>query len=390
MSSTSIQDWFLQIQQSFPGSLNTTRHLCSLLANPQNSFKSIHIAGTNGKGSVTTKLARVLQGSGYKVGIFTSPHIFNFTERIQVDFNPIQLETFYEYLNQVKLISSEHNLALGWFDIYTIISFLYFRDSNIDFACIEVGLGGLLDNTNVLFPILSIIVSIGFDHVSILGNTLEEITFNKAGIIKPGVPLVYGWSVVESIVLETCERQGSRAFRVEKSQNYQTYDMENQEICKFALGVLQEMNYFDRDIKLEFLVCRPQFRLQEFLVMGKKVVLDVSHNYDGIKRLVSDLGFMYNDTKIDTVFAVMRGKEFKESLGLLRRSSENLFVCSGSSNKLMLPEEILDDNQVAVDEKGPIQLILPSILKSNSSNIVLITGTFYIMPDAWSIISSYI
>ena len=339
---------------------------------------------------MTTKLARVLQGSGYKVGIFTSPHIFNFTERIQVDFNPIQLETFYEYLNQVKLISSEHNLALGWFDIYTIISFLYFRDSNIDFACIEVGLGGLLDNTNVLFPILSIIVSIGFDHVSILGNTLEEITFNKAGIIKPGVPLVYGWSVVESIVLETCERQGSRAFRVEKSQNYQTYDMENQEICKFALGVLQEMNYFDRDIKLEFLVCRPQFRLQEFLVMGKKVVLDVSHNYDGIKRLVSDLGFMYNDTKIDTVFAVMRGKEFKESLGLLRRSSENLFVCSGSSNKLMLPEEILDDNQVAVDEKGPIQLILPSILKSNSSNIVLITGTFYIMPDAWSIISSYI
>lgn len=251
-------------------------------------------------------------------------------------------------------------------------------------------MGGLLDNTNVLFPILSIIVSIGFDHMSILGNTLEEITANKAGIIKPAVPVVYGWSVFENVVLETCEKVGSRAVKVQKTGDYQTYDMENQDICRVALALLQEMKYFDRQLRLENLSCRPQFRLQEFMVLGRKVVLDVSHNCDGIKRLASDLRFIYGGEKIDTVFAVMRGKEFKESLGVLRGSSEKLFVCSGSSYKLMLPEEILEDNQVNVDDKGPIQIILPSILKSSSSNILLITGTFYIMPDAWSIISTYI
>jgi dihydrofolate synthase/folylpolyglutamate synthase len=388
MEPSSITEWFFNIQQGPPGSIFTTFKLSESLNNPQNSFKSIHVAGTNGKGSVTTKIAKVLQGSGYRVGIFTSPHIFTFTERIQVDFQEITEETFFNHLKVIRKIAENEGLALGWFDIYTVVSFLYFRDCQVDFACVEVGVGGLLDNTNIINPVLSVIVSIGFDHMNILGSTLEEITENKAGIIKNNVPCVFGPSVLEDVVRRTCDEKRSLPVQVKGKAEYQTYDMENQEICKVALKVLVDMNLVRNDLKIELLNSRPLFRLQEFLVNGKQVILDVSHNSSGVSRMLSDIRFLYPLKKIDCLFAVMKGKEFEESIKILRNFCERLFFCSGNSLKLMKTDEILSNSPVVPDRSGPVVSILNDLIEDQSKNLILVTGSFYIMSDAWQLLTS--
>lgn len=376
-----MENWVECLLQGPPGSLVNTRQLSEALGNPHMSFNSIHIAGTNGKGSVTYKSANVLYLSGYKVGIFTSPHINSYLERIQINFCPIDSSDFFHYASLIKSTSESLNIPLGWFDLYTLISFLYFKDSQVDWACIEVGLGGLLDNTNIITPRLSIIVSIGYDHMNILGSTLEEITVQKAGIIKPGVPCVYGPSVIESIILETCKPLGAVPIKVVMQDQYCTYDMENREITYVALNYLMSSGAFNRSLDFKGLNIKPYCRMQEFLINGKTVLVDVSHNISGIKRLITDIQYLYPDSQIYTVFAAIKGKETDESVQALRLISKKLFIVSGSSNKLKSIEEIIANSQVNPDGTGMASELIPTLLSTQENFLLLITGTFSIMPD---------
>lgn len=165
------------------------------MGNPQTKFKSIHIGGTNGKGSTSALTASILRAAGYKVGLYTSPHLENFRERIQVDGEMIPEEDVTRLLIEVrthfdKMLVYESPMPLRFFDIVTAVCFKYFMEKEVDYAVIEVGLGGRLDATNVLNPEVSVITNIGYEHVNILGPTLEDIAFEKAGIIKPETPLV--------------------------------------------------------------------------------------------------------------------------------------------------------------------------------------------------------
>ncbi len=174
--------------------LERTHKLLEYLGNPEKDLKLIHIAGTNGKGSTTSMITEILIGAGYKVGMYTSPFIEEFEERIQINRNNIPKETLADLMDEVKeavdkVIKGGYNHPTE-FEIITVLMLLYFKKENIDFGVIEVGLGGRLDSTNVIKPILQVITSISFDHTNLLGNTLAEIAEEKAGIIKNGIPTV--------------------------------------------------------------------------------------------------------------------------------------------------------------------------------------------------------
>lgn len=172
-----------------PGLQNITQ-LCSFFGNPQDKIKTIHIGGTNGKGSTSNMLASILQESGYKIGLYNSPHLIRFTERIKVNGKEADREFVYQFIQKLKQLPKE--IQPSFFEFTTIMAFEYFSQQNVDYAIIEVGLGGRLDSTNIIHPIVSAITNIALDHQNILGNTLEEIAAEKAGIIKKNTPIISG------------------------------------------------------------------------------------------------------------------------------------------------------------------------------------------------------
>jgi dihydrofolate synthase / folylpolyglutamate synthase len=175
---------------AYKADLVNTIKLCDLLDNPQNAFRSVHVAGTNGKGSVSHMLASILQESGLNVGLYTSPHLKDFRERIRVNGKMISKKYVSRFIQQHKAEFEE--LHLSFFEMTVGLAFHYFREQKVDIALVEVGLGGRLDSTNIIDPVLSVITNISYDHMQFLGDTLEKIAIEKAGIIKPGVPVVIG------------------------------------------------------------------------------------------------------------------------------------------------------------------------------------------------------
>jgi len=193
---TEALDWLFNVRRFGPErSLGPTYHVLDLLGNPQEKFKTIHIGGTNGKGSTSAITASILQASGFKVGLYTSPHLEDFRERIKVNDLMISKEDVTRLLNEVRtqfdrMLEYPDSMPLRFFDIVTAICFMYFAEQDVDYGVIEVGLGGRLDATNMLKPLVTIITNIGYEHVNILGPTLEDIAYEKGGIIKPNTPLV--------------------------------------------------------------------------------------------------------------------------------------------------------------------------------------------------------
>src|SRR6187431_1841334 len=185
--------------------LTNTIALCNFINNPQQHFKSVHIAGTNGKGSTSHMLAAILQTAGYKTGLYTSPHLKDFRERIKVDGKMIEEDFVVDFTQKIK--PAIESIEPSFFEITVAMAFDYFAHEKVDIAIIEVGLGGRLDSTNVITPELSVITNIGMDHMNILGDTLEKIAKEKAGIIKPNIPVVIGETTPETkkVFTETAE-----------------------------------------------------------------------------------------------------------------------------------------------------------------------------------------
>src|SRR5579885_1476417 len=177
--------------------LTNTLKLCEALGNPHHQFKSIHIAGTNGKGSTSHMLAAVLQTAGYKTGLYTSPHLKDFRERIKINGALCNENFIIDFVEEIK--PAIEKIQASFFEITVAMAFKYFADNKIDIAVIEVGLGGRLDSTNVITPELSVITNIGWDHMNLLGDTLEKIAFEKAGIIKENVPVIIGETLHETL-----------------------------------------------------------------------------------------------------------------------------------------------------------------------------------------------
>jgi len=223
-------DWLYNVRRFGPKrTLGPTRHILKLLGDPQNSFRSIHVGGSNGKGSTSAMIASILGATGAKVGLFTSPHLEEFIERVKVNGEYIPREDVARLLSGIRPLFEdmvEQSMPLRFFDIVTAMAFLYFREKAVDYAVLEVGLGGRLDATNVVDPLVSVITNIGYEHTNILGDTLPEIAGEKAGIVKQGRLLVTATrdDEVFKVFTEKAQELGSEVVHVGYDTSYKRTD----------------------------------------------------------------------------------------------------------------------------------------------------------------------
>lgn len=224
-----------------PG-LDTSRALAASFANPQDSYPTIHIAGTNGKGSTAHTLAAILQNAGYKVGLYTSPHLVDFRERMRVNGEPITEDEVVDFVN--RFIAIDSSLYPSFFELTMVMAFEFFANRGVDVAVIETGLGGRLDSTNIITPILSIITNISFDHTQFLGDTLEKIASEKAGIIKAGIPVVVGEASggVRKVFADTAQNYNAPVVFAEDVKEIEFVNTDSVEANKYStrtFGVIE-------------------------------------------------------------------------------------------------------------------------------------------------------
>jgi len=315
--------------------LATIQKFAAYLGDPQHQFKSIHVAGTNGKGSSCHMLAAVLQEAGYTVGLYTSPHLKDFNERIRINGAAIPQEQVVEFVETNKSYLEEH--PLSFFEMTVGMAFDYFAEQKVDIAVIEVGLGGRLDSTNIISPEICLITNIGMDHQQILGNTLTKIGLEKAGIIKPNTPVVIGQQQpeVEGAFRMIAARQGSEITFADPDlgKTYKT-DLLGKYQKKNIPGVVETLRQLpgftikDKHIKaglqkvveLTGLLGRWQVLQEE-----PKVICDTGHNIDGIQALMKQLK-KQKYKKLHLVWGMVRDKSLDEILPLLPKEATYYYV----------------------------------------------------------------
>ncbi|RLN87940.1 hypothetical protein BBJ28_00018009 [Nothophytophthora sp. Chile5] len=301
--------------------LENMEQLNEAFGDPASRFEIVHVAGTNGKGSVAFKVAKALERSGYKTGLFVSPHVACFRERIQVNGALISESEVCEALSEIFNISAQLRIPATFFEITTMLAFLHFAKQGVDCVVLETGLGGRLDSTNIVTPALSVITSIGMDHMRVLGNTREAIAREKAGIIKPNVPVVVGPNTPIDVMMEFATRNNAPLAQVLPSAEFNDdYNAENTAIAREACVQLNALHALQvgglgssTDLCVDLsskrvasaLEARPPCRFQVLHVIRPNskerkvtVVLDVAHNPPAIERLAELLHKRFPDKKL--------------------------------------------------------------------------------------------
>ena len=308
-----------------PGLENITK-LCEFFGNPQQNLKMVHIGGTNGKGSTSNMLSSILQEAGYKTGLYNSPHLIDFTERIKIDGQNCDREFVLDFIQKLKHLSAD--IQPSFFEFTTVMAFEYFRLRNVDIALIEVGLGGRLDSTNIITPLVSAITNVALDHQDILGETLEEIAREKAGIIKPGIPVISGSNdeEVKRIIEEKAKENASdfidatmmeSDIKSDLKGNYQRHNL------KVVLALINELQKSGYEISAEQIE-RGLLNVQKNTNFAGRwmefssdpfIICDTAHNQAGLEVVFSQLesipvhkhiilGFV-QEKKIDQIMAIL-------------------------------------------------------------------------------------
>lgn len=359
--------------------LQNIKNLMEKLGNPQDKLKIIHIAGTNGKGSCTSFVNSVLVSQGYKVGMFTSPSIYNFEERIRINNKNIPEDKLIELMNEVREIANTLEVFPADFELVTALAFLYFYRENCDFAIMEVGLGGRLDATNVINkPLITLITSISFDHQQFLGNTIKEIALEKAGIIKDGVPLVlYSqdteimdniMGVAKSKDSEVIVNDLSKIKVLENKKSGQVIDYKDFKNLKInllgshqvknatiSIELLLELRKMGFDISNESIYngfstvtwpCR-----FELVSKSPDFILDGAHNIDGIEKFVSNMNFYYKNNKKIAIFGVLADKDYNEMLEKIVPCFDVFLTVRPDSERAMEAYELKEKIEALTEKK---------------------------------------
>lgn len=327
-----------------PGLANVME-LDDFYGNPHKRFKTIHIAGTNGKGSVSHTLAAILQSAGYKVGLYTSPHLKDFSERIRINGKPISEQYVIDFVREAEEIIDRLNPS--FFEITTLMAFTYFAHENVDIAVIETGLGGRLDSTNIISPILSVVTNVSFDHVNLLGDTLEKIAFEKAGIIKKGIPAVVGEMPL-----------GLRPIFTEKTEKvvfaedtaYSDYEFELKGYCqeknKKTILCAVELLKNELNIKEENIAEGLKNVVELTSLMGRwqklssspLIIADTGHNVAGMQYIVSQIADIKAENK-RLVIGMVGDKDITSMLKLLPKDAIYYF-CNAQIPRALPAEEL--------------------------------------------------
>jgi len=325
-----------QGKTAFKKDLTNTLSLAEYLDNPHQKFKSIHIAGTNGKGSTSHMIASIFQEAGYKVGLYTSPHLKDFRERIKVNGKSIRKNCVINFIKRNQSFLKE--LQLSFFEMTVGMAFEHFAKQKVDIAIIEVGLGGRLDSTNIINPIVSIITNIGYDHTQMLGESLKEIAFEKAGVIKRGVPLMISekQDEVNAVFLKRAKEMNSPIFFAEDElkKEYQTdllghYQQKNIKAAVQSVTVLRNQGYkiTEKQIKNGLLhVVKNTGLLGRWQLLSErpKVICDTAHNKEGLQYVLQQLSEQEYEN-LHIVLGVVNDKDLNTILPLFQKEATYYF-----------------------------------------------------------------
>ena len=313
-------------QKAYKPGLGNIQKLCDFFDNPQKKLQTIHIGGTNGKGSTSNMIASILQEAGYKVGLYNSPHLVDFTERIKINGINCDKKFVFDFIQKLKHLPSD--ILPSFFEFTTIMAFEYFHQQEVDFAIIEVGLGGRLDSTNIITPIISAITNIALDHQNILGNTLEEIAIEKAGIIKKNTPIISGDEneKIKQIISQKAKDLNAPFFDATTLKNNLKTDLKGnyqRKNIRVAVAICQTLQNFEIFLSEENIKNGLQKVLKNTNFLGRwyefskqpLIICDTGHNQAGLEEVFQQLneyplykhivlGFV-NDKKIDKVLKIL-------------------------------------------------------------------------------------
>lgn len=403
---------------AYKADLGNTLKLCDALGNPHSKFKSIHIAGTNGKGSVSHMLAAVLQTAGYKTGLYTSPHLKDFRERIKVNGQMIPEEKVIAFTEKIKPLIEE--IEPSFFEITVAMAFDHFAKEEVEIAVIETGLGGRLDSTNIITPQLSVITNIGWDHMNILGDTLEKIATEKAGIIKPGVPVVIGEILPETkpVFEEAAKERAASLSIASQKRNVADWNwQQHQLVVNVAEKHQTDHKHYELDLPgiyqtknlltvLEacHLLRNNGWKLDEIhihqaLKQVKKltglhgrwevihtsplVVLDVAHNEDGMRQLVQQAE-VTEHRQLHIIIGMVKDKEVEKVLAILPKDALYYFT------RAQIPRAMNED-ELAVKAtvhklKGETwsdvnAALKAALLKAHKDDMIIVCGSVFLVGE---------
>ncbi len=344
--------------------LDRMKELDAFFGSPSRDYRKIHVAGTNGKGSVSTKIASALSQQGFKTGLYTSPHIQTFHERIQIDGKMISVVEASFFLSKILEASKEAT----FFEVVTMLALLYFQSRKVDFAVIETGLGGTLDPTNIIRPELSIITSISYDHMDILGHTLNEIAENKAGIIKLNTPVLLGYRASLPSVLQKVFQEKSPLYIMPPVDDWME---ENTQIAKKAISLL-----FPTAQDLDFSIL-PPCRFEVVERDGLPIIFDIAHNQDGLEKLFDKVQKSYPNRKMFIIFGMSQDKCVDFALPFLKNLPAEIFPFDVENPRIMRREDLAS----LINSKwDSLEDFLE--LADKEEGIVVVTGSAYIMQAA--------
>lgn len=382
---------FQQVGQSaYKPGLDNVIALSDAYGHPHTAFKTIHVAGTNGKGSVSHTLAAILQSAGYKVGLYTSPHLRDFSERIRVNGTPISQDYVVQFVEQsTDIIQS---LKPSFFEITTLMAFSYFKEQQIDVAVIEVGLGGRLDSTNIITPLLSVITNVSFDHVSLLGDTLEKIASEKAGIIKPGIPAVVGEAPVNlrpiylskgsPVVFAEDDAESSLPFQL--MGDCQRF---NKKTILAAVRLLQQKMPISSQAIADGLAHVVELtglkgRWQK-LGDSPLIIADTGHNEAGIRLIVNQLSRLTYKT-LRMVMGVVNDKDVHAMLSLLPKDATYYFTNAAIPRALPASElQELAKNYDLIGKNYPSvqEALLAAKNEASEQDVIFVGGSNFIVAE---------
>jgi dihydrofolate synthase/folylpolyglutamate synthase len=383
-----------QGKTAFKKDLSNTLLLANHLRNPEHKFKSIHVAGTNGKGSTSHMIASVLQDAGYTVGLYTSPHLKDFRERIKINGKEVSEEFIIDFVKCNRTFFEQHQLS--FFEMTVGMAFDYFAKQKVDIAVIEVGLGGRLDSTNIITPEVSVITNIGFDHTQFLGTTYEAIAKEKSGIIKNNIPVVIGETQKETKAIFKSIAKTNEAtiyFADEIHSNYKSdlkgsYQKHNIKTAALALHLLNEASF---NISEEHIISGLQNvvnntglkgRWQE-LQLAPKVICDTAHNKEGLTYIVKQLA-QENYKNLHIVFGVVNDKDLDSILPLLPKGAIYYF-CKPNVPR-GLDTEILKLKFISNGFKGQAYQSVTSALNhakkcADSEDLIYVGGSTFVVAE---------
>lgn len=406
--------------------LDTVVYFMKKYNNPEKSLKIIHIAGTNGKGSCVEMISNVLTCAGYKVGKFISPHLVEYNERICVDnkeITDVELEELItELMLEVEKYNKEHNNDVTLFELEIIMALIYFNRKNCDFVVLETGLGGLHDSTNIVNPIVSIITSIGYDHMHILGNTLPEIAAQKAGIIKENSNTIFisQDNEVNRVIEDTCRAKNNTLHLIKEQdisnysydENYQKFDYKNYKnilvnlkgkkqiynasICLEGMNILKDKGYTinENGIRkgLSTVIHRARF---EKLYEEPTIIYDGAHNKPAMQNLINSVNMYYKNNKKVFIVSILKTKDYKSMLGELLQDKEAVYIfTSGNSTERYVQGEILANTAKEVMKEANIQVkdlkdALEYVIKDCKNYTIFIVGSFYVYGNVIDMLKEY-